>query len=66
MRRLMADAVQVQMKRTPETDGFRRSFSTHSLMLLVTRQGLEPRLTGPKPVVLPITPPGNALRLGRV
>ena len=36
---------------------------------VVSPAGLEPELTGPKPVVLPITPPGNAwakrIRCGR-
>lgn len=28
---------------------------------MATRRGLEPRMTGPKPVVLPITPPGSGI-----
>jgi hypothetical protein len=30
------------------------------------RQGLEPRMIGPKPIVLPITPTGNSIFLCRV
>ena len=55
-------------KRTPSIGGASKrpqadaapSRAHASACRVVSRAGLEPELTGPKPVVLPITPPGNA------